>query len=88
MTVEGRGGHINRPGGQNIYHTGGGNKMASAYDKIAQQAASHEKVQTIMHYVNKANLAEEHRQQEKGKATGIDRVTKESYGEDKEQIQR
>jgi len=82
MTVEGRGGHMNRLGGQNIYHTGGGNKMASAYDKIAQQAASHAKVQTIMHYVNKANLAEEHRQQEKGKATGIDRVTKESYGED------
>ena len=54
--------------------------MASAYDKIAQQAARHEKVQTIMHYVNKSNLEEEHRQQEKGKVTGIDRVTKESYG--------
>jgi len=54
--------------------------MASAYDKIAQQAASHERVQTLMHYVNKANLAEEHRLQESGKATGIDRETKESYG--------
>jgi len=34
-----------------------------------------------MHYVNKANLAEEHRQQERGKATGIDRVCKEEYGQ-------
>jgi group II intron reverse transcriptase/maturase len=84
MTEEGRGGHMNRLGRQNINHTGGGNKMASAYDKIAQQAARHGKVQTIMHYVNKANLAEEHKQQEKGKATGIDRVTKEEYGKELE----
>ena len=56
--------------------------MASAYDKIAQQAAGHERVQTIMHYVNKGNLAEEHRQQEKGKATGIDGADKESYGQE------
>ena len=30
--------------------------MANAYEKIAEQAARHEKVQTVMHYVNKANL--------------------------------
>jgi group II intron reverse transcriptase/maturase len=56
--------------------------MASEYEKIAQQAARHEKVQTIMHYVSKGNLAEEHRQQEKGKATGIDGASKESYGQE------
>ena len=56
--------------------------MASAYDKIAQQTARHERVQTIMHYVNKANLAEEHKRQEKGKATGIDKVSKEEYGQE------
>jgi len=55
--------------------------MANAYDGIAQQAAGHEKVQTIMHYVSKANLAEEHRRQERGKATGVDGENKESYGE-------
>jgi len=80
-TVEGRGGHMNRLGRQNINHTRRWDKMASAYDKIAQQATRHERVQTIMHYVNKANLAEEHGRQEKGKATGIDSVNKEEYGQ-------
>jgi len=56
--------------------------MSNAYEKIAQQAASHERVQTLMHYVNKSNLAEEHRRQERKKATGIDGETKESYGAD------
>jgi len=58
--------------------------MENAYAKIAQQASRPGKVQTIMHYVNKANLTEEHRLQEKGKATGVDRETKESYGKDLE----
>jgi group II intron reverse transcriptase/maturase len=56
--------------------------MANAYEKIAQQAASHSKVQTIMHYVNKANLAEEHKRQKYGKATGIDGANKGSYDEE------
>ena len=55
--------------------------MGNAYEGIAQQAARHEKVQTIMHYVNKANLAEEHRRQSSGKAMGVDGENKESYGE-------
>jgi group II intron reverse transcriptase/maturase len=54
--------------------------VENAYEKIAEQAARHEKVQTVMHYVNKANLEAEHRRQTKGKATGIDGETKESYG--------
>ena len=54
--------------------------MASEYEKIAQQAASHERVQTLMHYVNKPNLVEEHRQQERSKAVGIDKESKDSYG--------
>jgi retron-type reverse transcriptase len=56
--------------------------MANAYERIAQQTARHEKVQGIMHYVNKANLAEEHRRQEQSKATGIDKVNKNEYGKD------
>ena len=56
--------------------------MSNAYEKIAQQAASHERVQTLMHHVNKSNLVEEHRRQGRKKATGIDGETKESYGAD------
>lgn len=58
--------------------------MANAYERIAQQADKHERVQTLMHYVNKQNLIEEHRQQQKGKATGIDGLSKETYEEDLE----
>ncbi|MBT0160952.1 group II intron reverse transcriptase/maturase, partial [Candidatus Bathyarchaeota archaeon A05DMB-2] len=58
--------------------------MANAYKRIAQQAEKHERMQTLMHYVNKQNLIEEHRQQQKGKATGIDGVGKEAYGENLE----
>ena len=56
--------------------------MVSAYEKIAQQAARHEKVQTLIHYVNKTNLAEEHRIQNGNKAVGVDKVTKDSYEKD------
>ena len=58
--------------------------MAKEYERIAQQAKKHERVQTLMHNVNKQNLTEEHRQQQKGKATGIDGVGKEVYGENLE----
>lgn len=58
--------------------------MANAYERIAQQAEKHERVQTLMHYVNKQNLIEEHKQQQKGKAKGIDGVGKEAYGENLE----
>ena len=34
-----------------------------------------------MHYVNKENLAKEHKLQKSGKATGIDKVSKEQYAE-------
>ena len=58
--------------------------MENAYERIAQQVEKHKRAQTLMHYVNKQNLTEEHRQQHKGKATGIDRVGKEAYGENLE----
>lgn len=54
--------------------------MANAYEGIAQQAEKHERVQTLMHYVNKQNLIEGHSRQKKGKATGVDGVGKEAYG--------
>jgi len=58
--------------------------MANMFERIAQQAEKHKRMQTLMHYVNKQNLIEEHRQQQKGKATGIDGVGKEAYGENLE----
>lgn len=58
--------------------------MANEYERIAQQAEKHERIQTLMHYVNKQNLTEEHKQQQKCKAKGIDGVDKESYEENLE----
>ena len=55
--------------------------MESEYERIAEQARKHERVQTLMHYLNKENLKEVHQKQEKGKATGIDGVSKEIYEE-------
>jgi group II intron reverse transcriptase/maturase len=55
--------------------------MENAYNRIAQQATRYERVQGIMHHVNKANLAAEHRQQEQRKAMGIDGENKVGYGE-------
>ncbi len=55
--------------------------MGNEYERIAEQARKHERVQTLMHYLNKENLNEVHKDQEKGKATGIDGVSKEIYEE-------
>ena len=53
--------------------------MENEFEKIATLAEKHQRVQTMMHYVNQATLAEEHGRQQKGKAVGIDGVTKEEY---------
>ena len=55
--------------------------MGNGYEGIAKQITNHAKAQTIMHYVNQTTLTEEHKAQKSGKATGIDGVTKEEYGE-------
>ncbi|UZW15283.1 group II intron reverse transcriptase/maturase [Clostridium pasteurianum] len=55
--------------------------MANAFEEIALQAEKHNKVQTIMHYVNKESLIIEHIKQTSGKAMGIDGVNKETYEE-------
>ncbi len=59
--------------------------MENDFSKIALQSRNHEKVQTIMHYVNKENLAKEHKMQKSGKATGIDKMSKEQYAENLEE---
>ena len=80
--VEGRGGHTNRSAEQNIQHTGGVVEMENAFRRIALQAEKHSQVQTLMHYVNKETLTDEHRRQQHGKATGTDRIDKEKYGKE------
>ena len=55
--------------------------MANDYTKIALQLQGHKTVQGIMKYVNKESLIEQDRKQDKKKATGIDKVTKEQYEE-------
>lgn len=40
------------------------------------------KIQNLIHLVNKETLKEQHRKQIKGKASGIDKITKEQYGKD------
>ena len=53
--------------------------MANESNRIAQLAEKHDRVQTIMHHVNADTLKAEHRRQIKGKAAGLDGVTKEDY---------
>jgi len=55
--------------------------MENELHEIALHAQKHQKVQTLMHYVNKRSLIEEHKQQKNGKASGVDTVTKETYEE-------
>ena len=59
--------------------------MANDYTKIAWQLQKHGTVQGIMKYINKESLKEQHEKQQRGKATGIDEVTKEEYEENLEE---
>ena len=59
--------------------------MANDYTKIALQLQKYGTVQGIMKYINKESLIEQHKKQEKGKAVGIDRMTKEEYDENLEE---
>lgn len=53
--------------------------MANDFSKIAIQLQKHKTVQGIMKYVNQEGLIEQHKKQEKNKATGIDNVSKMDY---------
>jgi len=58
--------------------------MENAFKGIAALAEKHQQLQTLMHYVNHETLKAEHERQPKGKATGIDGVTKEAYEQELE----
>jgi len=55
--------------------------MAKQQEEIRILAKRHEKLQTLMCYVNKDTLLAQHYKQKSGKASGVDGVTKEKYGQ-------
>lgn len=78
--VEERGKHIVRSESKTSVTQEVAIEMANEFEGIALQAKKHKKVQTIMHYVNKQNLIQEHRKQKRRKAKGIDNIDKDEYG--------
>lgn len=58
--------------------------MENERKDIRTLAKKYDKLQTLMCYVNKETLMEQHKKQMKGKASGIDGVTKEQYNENPE----
>ena len=55
--------------------------MGNERKDIRTLAKKYDKLQTLMCYVNKETLLEQHKKQMKGKSSGIDGVTKEQYNE-------
>ena len=55
--------------------------MENEFSKITKQWNEHKTVQGIMMFVNQRTIIEQHKKQEKNKATGIDGITKEDYEE-------
>ena len=53
--------------------------METKRKDITYQIQHGYKLQTIMHYVNRETLIKQHERQHKGKASGIDGITKEEY---------
>lgn len=55
--------------------------MGTKQQDIRTLSVRHSRLETLINHVNYETLVAEHRRQEKGKAVGVDRVTKEEYGE-------
>ena len=53
--------------------------MGNERKDIKYQVEKCYKLTSIIHLVNKETLIEQHKIQQKGKATGIDKVTKDEY---------
>lgn len=58
--------------------------MENKRKDIRTLAKKYDKLQTLMCYVNKETLMEQHKKQMRGKASGIDGITKEQYNENAE----
>lgn len=59
--------------------------MATEQQDIRTLSVKHSKLETLINHVNYATLDAEHKRQEKNKAVGVDKVTKEEYGENLEE---
>ena len=55
--------------------------MENERGDIRKQSIKYKKLQTLMYHINKETLIKEHIKQSNNKASGIDEVTKEEYGE-------
>ena len=69
--VEVRGKHITRSESKTSVTQEVTKKMVNAFEGIVRQTEKHAKAQTVMHYVNKQTLIDEHKRQHSGKATGV-----------------
>lgn len=56
--------------------------MEKDYSEIRRQLVKYNNVQSLMRYINEETIKKKHRQLDKNKATGIDKVTKAKYEED------
>ena len=54
--------------------------MANDYRVIRYHSENNQKIENLMHYINKETLKEQHDKQNNNKATGIDKVNKFAYG--------
>lgn len=64
---------------KHIYHNEDRQSMASEIQDIRKLSVYYQKLETLIHLVNYDSLMAEHKRQLKGKAVGIDRVSKEAY---------
>lgn len=55
--------------------------MENELKVIGYQTNKYDRLENLIHYVNKETLIEQHRKESKNKASGVDKVTKEKYEE-------
>lgn len=60
--------------------------MGQAKIEIESQQGKYGKVNSLMQYINRETLRVEHVKQPKGKASGVDGITKEMYEENIDEI--
>ena len=70
----------------NMYHTGGGKYMETGLVRIAETAKKRpeERFTALVHHINAETLTECHGELRGAKASGVDKVTWEEYGENLE----
>ncbi|MBQ0070547.1 MAG: group II intron reverse transcriptase/maturase, partial [Spirochaetales bacterium] len=70
------------PEGEHVTALEAGEKnMGTELKEIRKLSRRYSRLETLMNRVNRSSLIEEHGRQQKGKAVGVDGMTKEKYGE-------